>query len=253
MKKGFTLIELLVVIAIIAILAAILFPVFAQAREKARQTSCLSNLKQMGTAFTLYIDDYDETFPKDIHGCPDAQIGTATEGYPGSKYRYYCDTGAGIFARWSWMDAIFPYVKNLGMFDCPSNPHPNKSSNMNTPSYGYNAELSGHYGITMAGIPTWHFRDPLCVSQIPNASELVMVTDRYWCGAGSWYAGTAQGYGQDYEGSGAKGARVYPHMDGLNVCFADGHAKFTQHNSEIMVNPTAWWWNTHWIIRELCG
>ena len=62
-KKGFTLIELLVVIAIIAILAAILFPVFAQAREKARQTSCLSNMKQLGTATQLYMDDYDETFP----------------------------------------------------------------------------------------------------------------------------------------------------------------------------------------------
>ncbi|MBQ0104694.1 MAG: prepilin-type N-terminal cleavage/methylation domain-containing protein, partial [Armatimonadetes bacterium] len=62
-KHGFTLIELLVVIAIIAILAAILFPVFAQAREKARQTSCLSNCKQLGTAITLYCDDYDETLP----------------------------------------------------------------------------------------------------------------------------------------------------------------------------------------------
>ena len=63
MKKGFTLIELLVVIAIIAILAAILFPVFEQAREKAFQTSCLSNLKQMGTSIILYKDDFDETFP----------------------------------------------------------------------------------------------------------------------------------------------------------------------------------------------
>src|SRR5689334_4870314 len=62
-NKGFTLIELLVVIAIIAILAAILFPVFAQAREKARQTSCLSNEKQLGTAFLMYVQDYDETFP----------------------------------------------------------------------------------------------------------------------------------------------------------------------------------------------
>src|SRR5690242_21003145 len=62
-KRGFTLIELLVVIAIIAILAAILFPVFAQAREKARATSCLSNLKQIGTGCMMYIQDYDETYP----------------------------------------------------------------------------------------------------------------------------------------------------------------------------------------------
>src|SRR4051794_23044778 len=62
-RRAFTLIELLVVIAIIAILAAILFPVFAQAREKARQATCQSNLKQIGTAFSLYLQDYDETFP----------------------------------------------------------------------------------------------------------------------------------------------------------------------------------------------
>ena len=63
-RRGFTLIELLVVIAIIAILAAILFPVFAQAREKARQTSCLSNLKQIGLAFKMYVQDYDERWPQ---------------------------------------------------------------------------------------------------------------------------------------------------------------------------------------------
>src|SRR5579872_3193597 len=67
LKSGFTLIEMLVVIAIIAILTAILFPVFAQAREAARKTSCLSNMKQVGLATLLYVQDYDETFPMNLY------------------------------------------------------------------------------------------------------------------------------------------------------------------------------------------
>lgn len=97
-RRGFTLIELLVVIAIIAILAAILFPVFAQAREAARKTSCLSNLKQMGSGLTLYSQDYDEQLPP-------AWIGYPSVPFPG-------------YAR--WMDVVQPYVKNVGIFTCPS-------------------------------------------------------------------------------------------------------------------------------------
>src|SRR5438105_15312315 len=73
-RSAFTLIELLVVIAIVAILAAILFPVFAQAREKARQAGCLSNLKQLGLAQSMYTQDYDETLPKAIHQMPDGSL-----------------------------------------------------------------------------------------------------------------------------------------------------------------------------------
>src|SRR5664279_5707854 len=87
-KKGFTLIELLVVIAIIAILAAILFPVFAQARAKARQTSCLSNNKQLGLAIFAYVQDYDETFPP-------------------SNYRSPINPTANV----GWMYFVDPYVK----------------------------------------------------------------------------------------------------------------------------------------------
>ncbi|MBM3498472.1 MAG: DUF1559 domain-containing protein [Armatimonadetes bacterium] len=90
-SQGFTLIELLVVIAIIAILAAILFPVFARAREKARQTSCLSNVKQLGLGVMMYCQDYDETYPGYYPPWP------ATVPSPQG-----C----------SWWEGIYPYVKN---------------------------------------------------------------------------------------------------------------------------------------------
>ncbi len=99
-RKGFTLIELLVVIAIIAILAAILFPVFAKAREKARQTSCASNMKQIGTATMMYVQDYDEKF------------------YP------LHDTLK------SWAVMLEPYMKNKGITRCPSDPYATEASGL---------------------------------------------------------------------------------------------------------------------------
>jgi len=119
--NGFTLIELLVVIAIIAILAAILFPVFARAREKAQQTSCLSNMKQLNLAFQQYVSDYDERFPR----------------YEFASHSYY------------WEMAIYPYARNLGVYACPSKrgtpsiydstgkPIPNIDRGVSPRSYGY--------------------------------------------------------------------------------------------------------------------
>jgi prepilin-type N-terminal cleavage/methylation domain-containing protein/prepilin-type processing-associated H-X9-DG protein len=100
MRGGFTLIELLVVIAIIAILAAILFPVFAQAREKARQISCTSNLKQLSLGFMQYVQDNDETFPAiNDSDKPSNQVSSG-------DIRY-------------WPYAIYPYVKSVGVYHCP--------------------------------------------------------------------------------------------------------------------------------------
>ena len=102
-RRGFTLIELLVVIAIIAILASILFPVFARARENARRASCQSNLKQIGLGFVMYAQDYDEHMPSGF-------LANTGVPYPnGTAYTYQ-----------SWRVAVFPYVKSVQLFNCPS-------------------------------------------------------------------------------------------------------------------------------------
>ena len=128
-RSGFTLIELLVVIAIIAILAAILFPVFAKVREKARQTSCASNLRQLGLAFIQYSEDYDEWYPGRNISATDTTI--------------------------NWAHAIYPYVKSVGVYKCPDAP---KSLD----SYEYNWTITNYTytGTQCIGAPISAFTSP---------------------------------------------------------------------------------------------
>src|SRR5437667_11863575 len=111
-NRGFTLIELLVVIAIIAILAAILFPVFAQAREAARKTSCLSNTKQLGLAAMQYVQDYDEMYPCNSWDTP--AIGTSDNDTRDPKFR----------SAMQWLWRMMPYMKNRQILVCASDPNP---------------------------------------------------------------------------------------------------------------------------------
>ncbi|MFP3902987.1 MAG: DUF1559 domain-containing protein, partial [Armatimonadota bacterium] len=137
--RGFTLIELLVVIAIIAILAAILFPVFARAREKARQTACLSNVKQLGLAMHMYIQDYDEKFPGRA----------ATTHYPPWDH------------PWSyWYKVIEPYVKNEQLFVCPS-------ENKTPTSYGYS--LASELGVNKSMAHVEHPATMVIITESSNA------------------------------------------------------------------------------------
>ena len=147
-KSAFTLIELLVVIAIIAILAAILFPVFARARENARRASCQSNLKQIGLGMLQYSQDYDEKLVMDWFG----PSGPGNDGRSNSTTRY------------KWMDAIFPYVKSEQIYVCPSDIDVTYAGTtyyaqykLNTTLTGLSSQYFGSYGINSAygnGSPT---------------------------------------------------------------------------------------------------
>lgn len=216
-KKGFTLIELLVVIAIIAILAAILFPVFAKAREKARQTQCISNLKQIGLASLMYIEDYDDiTYThRDNNGCnPESSAcgGSAPSGY-------FSGTAA---QRTFWPSKLQPYVKSWGVFMCPDTPNAwaqystsgancgggQGSSGCNGQSYG--AENSyGHNDAFLS--PASNFNgnnkapNPISISKIQFPSTTILACDTTYYGAAfdvNNMSGLQLTYGGQYSSSG---------------------------------------------------
>jgi len=186
-RRGFTLIELLVVIAIIAILAAILFPVFAKAREKARQTSCLSNVKQMALGVLMYAQDFDEQWPYHYY----ASGGSIT--YPGGG------TNAGMM----WYAAIYPYVKNTQLFSCPSSSYKWDGNYTGAIRYGYSRYLGGQ-GMSDVDEP---------------AATFVLGDSDYEAGQ------SALSYVL-YSTYSPRTFFAPRHNEGGNMGFADGHAKW---------------------------
>jgi len=198
-RTGFTLIELLVVIAIIAILAAILFPVFARAREKARQASCQSNLKQIALGILMYAQDYDERLP--------------------ANYNY---NPRPINLVW-WDDLIQPYVSNYQILICPSDQpasynyaRPNWSNIPNPLVFSYSANSNGGGGI----IPIGGDGNSCALSSIASVADTVIIAESndielntYTTEVDAWAT----------NGIGNIDKR---HNDGCNWSFADGHVKY---------------------------
>jgi prepilin-type N-terminal cleavage/methylation domain-containing protein/prepilin-type processing-associated H-X9-DG protein len=218
-KKGFTLIELLVVIAIISILAAILFPVFARARENARRTSCLSNLKQIGLGMMQYTQDYDEMYPRSL------QIDAAT---PPDNVRWV----AGSY--WTWHQMIQPYLKSYQIFRCPSSNYDvypprymNYSANRamfqyhNTPAVNVAAiqSTSETYAIVEGGD---YMLERTRVTGTPAGQFYVSGSSKFSTGGcgGISDPSTKPNAGARDDCNEAR------HFDGTNVAFADGHAKW---------------------------
>jgi len=239
--SAFTLIELLVVIAIIAILAAILFPVFAQARGKARQATCLSNLKQMTTGTLMYVQDFDEKFPLTVvgtgAGATAFTIVTTPANLTGALYT--------VTRASYWTNAIQPYLKNMGTYDCPSDvTDATRAANaaaVDPAIYPFiSTQLNGYLNAWgLAGSPApasvimyseglgnqhlrrWGSSFPLPATDDGTAMEQFTPGDATKdCSK----AGGRWGFNYQYAGS------WWVHSKGSNYAYMDGHAKF-------IVNP----------------
>ncbi len=254
-RRGFTLIELLVVIAIISIIAAILYPVFANAREKARQTQCASNLKQIGMAVAQYVQDYDEYYPYgDIANTTSA---SSTQWYA------YSDWCMNTHLSPSWIDLVEPYAKTSQIFYCPDPPKGHFWSNMNycgaagtmignpnEPGYAMNPNIMHELlwsdstfdntkGKCVTGKTACY--DVLNSSKVTRAAEIVMVADRGQAdrtcldaeqtnvGAASDPNGSWGGFSPNSSEFGTN--PDWKHQDFADCLFVDGHTKAKKYTS----------------------
>jgi prepilin-type N-terminal cleavage/methylation domain-containing protein/prepilin-type processing-associated H-X9-DG protein len=217
-RSGFTLIELLVVIAIIAILAAILFPVFARAREKARQTSCVSNVKQIGLAMLMYAGDYDETWP----------------------IAYYYD--AGFTCEWAWdfftdystgataLGVLGPYTRNGQINQCPS---AKSLQTWGRPATGY-AYNTTYIGSGQMEGPGYTPEPAASLGDVQSPTETVLLAD-----SACWVSGLA---GNNYlrapnDPYNWVGPNVhFRHNGAANVAYCDGHAKAATKKENVSTN-----------------
>jgi prepilin-type N-terminal cleavage/methylation domain-containing protein/prepilin-type processing-associated H-X9-DG protein len=210
--QAFTLIELLVVIAISAILAAILFPVFARARENARRSSCQSNLKQIGLGIMQYTQDYDEKFPMFRVGVP----------APGKTY--------------GWADSIQPYVKSEQILQCPSNSDVLPDRTSATPvsqqrgytDYLYNSAIGSQTGTNPA------LGSGISLSAVEQASLTVMLLEGFVdpvnpnspVNNGSARNATRGGNSTTSPLGNVSNVKADRHLEGSNISFSDGHVKW---------------------------
>lgn len=225
-RKGFTLIELLVVIAIIAILAAILLPVFARARENARKATCQSNLKQIASAMLQYTQDYDESYPY-LSTSNDLNNATGWANWDttwGTKAANYGDQSDGTI----WIGCLMPYIKSTQVFACPSSPF-----------------LGSRWQGSFGGQPVTATRPANSyvlnysqigkrnIAQVQDTAGKVMIFEHgYSYHVAQWVSWKKQNgfprHWDDWSPSGTSDAQKMPcsHFEGMNYAFCDGHVKY---------------------------